>query len=103
MKCEKSLWFEVGGDTSVDVLDKVCQLEYNILTVNSSTLSKLDEIKLPQRIRLGYIVSSVEELENGKVNEEFWGKVDYVIADSINLWEEIKNSTDVKAGLIIDV
>ncbi|PYG90238.1 3-amino-4-hydroxybenzoic acid synthase [Ruminiclostridium sufflavum DSM 19573] len=103
MKCEKSLWFEVSADTSADILDKVCQLEYNLLLVSSATASKLNEIKLPQRIRLGYAVSSVEELEHGKSCEELWGRVDFVIADSINLWEEIKNSTDVKAGLIIDV
>lgn len=103
MKCEKSLWFEVGGDTTADILDKVCQLEYNVLTISSQTLSKLDQIKLPQRIRLGYVVSSLKDIENGKKNEGFWKKVDYVIADSIELLSGIQNSTDVKVGLIIDV
>ncbi len=103
MKCEKSLWFEVGEDTSVDILDKVCQLEYNVLLVSSSSLYKLDEIKLPQRIRLGYLVSSTEELENSKSKSGIWEKVDYVIADSIGLWEEIRKGSDAKVGLIIDV
>jgi 3-amino-4-hydroxybenzoic acid synthase len=103
MKCEKTLWFEINSETPVDIIDKVCQSEYDVLLVSSKSMSLLENLKLPQRIKIAFIVSSIEDLGIVKGNEKLWKKVEYIIADSMSLWEDIKSKNEQKVGLLIDV
>lgn len=103
MKCEKNLWFEITADTSVEVIDKVCQSAYDTLLIDIKNIQALESMKLPQRMKISILVSSLDDIGIMKSNEKILKKVEYIIANDISLWEDLKSKTEQKVGLIIDV
>ncbi|RCX20154.1 3-amino-4-hydroxybenzoic acid synthase [Anaerobacterium chartisolvens] len=103
MKNERTLWFEINSDTSVDAIDKVCQSAYDVVLVSLKNAHMLEGLNLPQKIRTALIVSSMDELEAVKASEALWKKSEYIISENISLWQQIKDKSEKKLGLIIDV
>jgi 3-dehydroquinate synthase class II len=103
MTLERICWFEITADTPVDVIDKVCQVEYDTLLIDAKNTEVLDNIKLPQRIKLAIRIASLDDIGMIKNNEKLHKKVEYIIAGNIALWEEINHKTEQKAGLSINV
>ncbi len=103
MKNERTLWFEINSDTSVDTIDKVCQSAYDVLLVSLKNIYMLEGLKLPQKIRAAIIISSMDEFETVKAGEALWEKSEYIISDNISLWQELKDKSEKKLGLVIDV
>ncbi len=103
MKSEKVLWFEVTAETSVGIVDKVCQMAYDVLVMDVGKIQMMENIKLPQRIKIALIVSTVEDVEVVKSSEKLWKKTEYIIARDASLLDLLKRKFEQKVGLIIDV
>lgn len=103
MSMDKALWYEISGNTTVDIIDKVCQLEYGVLAADTGNIGMLENIRLPQRMGLAFYVHSIGDIDTVRSNGKLAKKLCYIIADDLKVWEQIKNGSEEKNGLIMKV
>ncbi len=100
---EKKVWFEITKDTTPNIIDKVCQLNYHILLININDIKILTDLKLPQRIKLAVIIASLNDIKLLQENNYLFSKTDYLITENIELLKQFKKDSSPKVGLMIRI
>jgi 3-amino-4-hydroxybenzoic acid synthase len=98
----KKIWFEVTKEMDRNVLEQVCQMNYQTILVNSNDLEIVAAMNLPQHIKLAVVITSLNDLETLK-NASFFPKISFLITESIDLLREITREPALKAGLLIKI
>ncbi len=100
---QKTAWFEIATGMDRNIIDKVCQMNYHTLFIHIKDIELLENMKLPQRMKLAVLIDSIPDLEELKKYNQLFTKTDYVIVTNSELLEQINQKTAAKAGLMIRV
>jgi 3-amino-4-hydroxybenzoic acid synthase len=98
----KKIWFEVTKEMDRNVLEQVCQMNYQTILVNSNDLEIVAAMNLPQHIKLAVVITSLNDLKTLK-NASFFSKISFLITESIDLLREITREPALKAGLLMKI
>lgn len=101
---EKRLWYKLGKDTDMSSLDKVFNLNYQALYMNSKH-KKLEEIvtKLPKRTELAIEVDSSTEFDRIKNHAALKEKDLTIFCKDLKFAKSIKSSHKYPVGLFVSV
>jgi 3-amino-4-hydroxybenzoic acid synthase len=98
----KKIWFEVTKEMDRNVLEQVCQMNYQTILVNSNDLEIVAALNLPQHIKLAVVITSLDDFETLK-NASFFPKISFLITESTDLLREITREPALKAGLLMKI
>lgn len=100
---KRELWFSVNENISVDNIEKAFQADYKIIYISVKDLHFLDEVKMPQGVRLAVLISELEEMELLETQENFYKKTEYIITDNTDIWMPLKNTNKFRIGISFEI
>lgn len=103
MNIQKEIWFSVNQSTKITTLEKVLNLSYSTILIPIESINILDDLKLPQRIKLAFVINSCNDIHLIEKRSDILEKLRYCFCSNTNLLQKIKDKTNFKNGFIINV
>ncbi len=100
---EKELWYVVDESCSPSVLAEVFNFAYSTLLLPYSRLHVLEQVTLPQRIRLALTVTSLDEARAAIGLESIAQRLAYIVCESMATFEAVRREGTVPIGLKIRI
>lgn len=103
MQKQKEIWYTLAKEWNVDAIEKASQLCYAKLILSYKDKAVLDKITLPKKMRLGFEVENIKQVDSILKDEKLAKTTDYIFSRDFGIFDLVRSIDKIGAGLIINV